>query len=67
MAVCEGCSFIETPYLVLEHGSSGVDPAEGINLREEQGSYNIGLAIVDCISWNVEACNVIRETGDGRS
>lgn len=66
-AVCEGSSFIETPYLVLEHGSSWVNPAQGINPWEEQGSYNIGLATVDYICWDIEACNVTKETGDVRS
>lgn len=57
MAVCEGRSFLKTPYLVLEYGSSWVDPAQGINPWEERGSYNIGLATVDYICWGVEACN----------
>lgn len=31
----EGCFFIETPHLVLEHGSSWADPVQGIGSQEE--------------------------------
>lgn len=42
----DGCFFIETPHLLLEHGSTW---DQGIDPQEEQGSHNTGLFIVDYI------------------